>query len=82
MKHHAFRSPLDELYADLPDTRPLMRWPVFDDPFFAKKPVHWFDNYFDAVSFVNENLGTANYYIGEPRKALAELQPENAGKWL
>jgi hypothetical protein len=67
MKHSRIQS-LDDYYLSLPDTRPLMRWPVFDDPFFAKKPVHWFDDYFAAVSFVNENLGTANYYIGEPRK--------------
>lgn len=67
MRHHAFRSPLDELYADLPDRRRKMRWPVFDDPFYCTKPVQWFDNWSAAVDFVNSNLGKANYYVGEPQ---------------
>jgi hypothetical protein len=61
------RSYLDELYADVPDTRPRFLWPVTDDP-FTMKPLRWFDDYGEAASFVSANLGRCNYFVGEPRR--------------
>lgn len=64
MKHQRFRSPLDELFADRPDTRPKMRWPVTDS---ASRVIEWHDDYwsaFDAVKNTNDR------FIGEPVRDL------------
>lgn len=56
---------VDELYANRPDTRAAMLWPVFG----REGTVVWFLDYYAAVDFVNAELGKRNLYIGESEYA-------------
>lgn len=61
---------LDAYYANLPDTRPAMRWPVGQVVGHQMK-VTWFDNWSDAASFATRNNG----YVGEGEHSLTQSDP-------
>jgi hypothetical protein len=72
MKHTPIRKTvdLDALYANRPDTRPAMRWPV-GQIVGHQMQVTWFDSWSDAADFAMHNNG----YMGEPEYSLTQPDP-------
>lgn len=60
---------LDELYRDVPDTRPQYLWPVIGRKGWGIGAIAWFDSHRKAAEFVNAEIGKRTLFIGKPQEA-------------